>query len=119
MPRKPKRPCAYPGCSILSEDRYCKEHKKKVNRDYDKYSRKQDIRKMYGRCWSRIRKRYVKENPFCEECFKKGLLIPVDEVHHIIPLSAGGTHDSNNLMSLCRSCHTKKHMEIGDRCIRR
>lgn len=74
---------------------------------------------MYGRCWSRIRKRYVYVHPFCEECFKKGILTLVDEVHHIIPLSAGGTHDSNNLMSLCKSCHTKKHMEIGGRCIRR
>lgn len=40
---------------------------------------------------------------------------PAEEVHHIIPLSQGGTHRNDNLMSLCQSCHTKIHLEIGDR----
>lgn len=46
-------------------------------------------------------------------------MIPVEEVHHIIPLSQGGTHAPENLMSLCRSCHNKMHLEIGDRSVRR
>ena len=37
------------------------------------------------------------------------------EVHHIIPLSQGGTHRNDTQMSLCQSCHTKIHLEIGDR----
>ena len=37
------------------------------------------------------------------------------EVHHILPISQGGTHDRSNLMSLCQSCHTKIHHDIGDR----
>ncbi|NMA99968.1 MAG: HNH endonuclease, partial [Firmicutes bacterium] len=27
----------------------------------------------------------------------------------------GGTHDTSNLLSLCRSCHNKLHIELGDR----
>ena len=50
-----------------------------------------------------------------EECRKIGRLVPAEEVHHKIPISQGGTHAKENLMSLCRSCHTKIHHEIGDR----
>lgn len=34
---------------------------------------------------------------------------------HILPISQGGTHDASNLMSLCQSCHTRIHHELGDR----
>ena len=46
---------------------------------------------------------------------KEGKIIPAVEVHHKIPISQGGAHARENLMSLCRSCHTKIHHEIGDR----
>jgi 5-methylcytosine-specific restriction protein A len=36
-------------------------------------------------------------------------------VHHIIPLSKGGTHDSANLMSLCVSCHSRITARDGGR----
>ena len=73
MPRKPKRPCSFPGCPKLTEGR------------------------------------------FCEECQKKGLLRPVEEVHHKLPLAEGGTHDEENLVSLCQPCHARIHAERGDR----
>lgn len=39
----------------------------------------------------------------------------MEEVHHILPVSRGGRHNKENLMSLCRSCHNKIHIEMGDR----
>jgi 5-methylcytosine-specific restriction protein A len=48
-------------------------------------------------------------------CLKEGRLTPVQEVHHILPVSKGGTHARDNLMSLCQSCHTKIHHDLGDR----
>lgn len=42
-------------------------------------------------------------------------LTPVEEVHHIPPISKGGTHSQDNLMSVCRSCHNKIHIERGER----
>lgn len=117
MPRKPKRPCRYPSCARLAEDgeQYCGEHKKLTDSQYNRYTRSPDVHRKYGRAWKRIRDRYAAEHPFCEKCFEQGRLVPVQEVHHIVPISQGGTHDADNLMSLCQSCHTKMHHEIGDR----
>jgi len=33
-------------------------------------------------------------------------------VHHIIPLEKGGTHDAENLITLCRKCHRRRHQEL-------
>ena len=115
MPRKPKRPCSYPGCPNLTEGQYCKEHEAAARRQYNKYERSADVNKKYGRAWKRIRDRYAAAHPLCEVCLKEGRLTPVDEVHHIVPISQGGTHARDNLMSLCRSCHTKIHHDLGAR----
>lgn len=115
MPRKPKKPCAYPGCPNLTEGRYCPEHQMKVNSEYEKYGRDPRTKKRYGRAWKRIRDKYVMEHPFCELCFQRGVIVPVEEVHHKKPLSEGGTHDRSNLIALCKSCHSRIHAERGDR----
>ena len=115
MPRSPKKPCAYPGCAKLTDRRFCPEHEKLDRDRYNKYERSPDANCKYGRAWKRIRDRYVTEHPLCEMCLKEGKLTPVEEVHHIKPISQGGTHARSNLMSLCQSCHTKIHHEIGDR----
>jgi len=115
MPRKPKQPCAYPGCPRLSDERYCEEHRKLMAKQYSRYKRSPDSNKKYGRSWREVRERYVAAHPLCERCLQDGRLTPVEEVHHIKPVSQGGTNDASNLMSLCQSCHTKIHFEMGDR----
>lgn len=115
MPYKPKRPCSWPGCPNQTHGRYCEEHQKQENARYEKYDRDPAVRRRYGRAWSRIRASYVKEHPFCEKCFERGIIVPVEEVHHIVPLSEGGTHARDNLISLCKSCHSRIHAERGDR----
>lgn len=117
MPYKPKRPCAYPGCPKLavSGGQYCVEHKKQTDKTYNRYSRSEDVNRTYGRSWKRIRDRYIQQHPLCERCQKEGRLTPVDEVHHILPVSQGGRSTQDNLMSLCRSCHNLIHVELGDR----
>lgn len=116
MPRRPKRPCSYPGCPRLTDGRYCEEHAKVMNKTYEKYGRdKEAVRRRYGRAWKRIRDSYVKTHPFCELCFEKGMIVPVEEVHHKVPLAEGGTHDRSNLISLCKSCHSRIHAGRGDR----
>ena len=115
MPKKPRRPCSYPGCPNLCDGQYCEEHRKQARRQYDKYERSPYVNKKYGRAWKRIRDRYVAEHPLCEMCLEQGKLTPVDEVHHVLPVSKGGTHARGNLMARCRSCHKKIHHELGDR----
>ena len=51
IPRKPKKPCAYPGCPNLTEGRYCPEHRSKVNSEYEKYGRDPRTKK---RLWIRF-----------------------------------------------------------------
>ena len=115
MPRKPKRPCAYPGCPNTSNSQYCEAHTKLMDKHYYKFQRDPAINKRYGAEWRAIRSVYVAKNPLCEQCYKQGRLTPVQEVHHIKALSRGGTHDSSNLMSLCKSCHSRITALEGDR----
>lgn len=117
MPRAPLRGCAASGCPQRAEpgSQYCAEHKRLADRQYDAYTRSPDHHKKYGRAWKRIRDRYVRSHPVCERCLAEGRITPVEEVHHIVPVSKGGQHVDNNLMSLCQSCHTKIHIEMGER----
>lgn len=115
MPYKPKRPCSQPGCPELTHRRYCEKHAKQEARRYERYMRDPETRKRYGRKWMRIRDRYISEHPLCERCEKHGKLIPAKEVHHIIPLSEGGTNDESNLMALCTSCHSEITAREGGR----
>lgn len=115
MPTKPKKPCGFPGCPKLTHARYCEEHTRVMNTRYNKYERPYDSSERYGSAWRRIRNKYIKEHPLCEECEKNGRLTPAKEVHHILPLEKGGTHDESNLMALCKSCHSRITAEMGDR----
>lgn len=115
MPRKPKHPCSHPGCPNLTDRRFCEEHEKLANRNYDKYERDKAAKRKYGRAWKRIRDKYVSLHPFCEICYEHGILVETEEVHHKKPLREGGTHDRENLIALCKSCHSRIHAERGDR----
>ena len=115
VPTKPKRPCSYPGCPRLTDSQYCEEHRKEARQKYDKYERSPDVNRKYGRAWKRIRDRYYAVHPYCERCYAEGRMTPAEEVHHILPVSKGGRHTDDNLMSLCRSCHNKVHYALGDR----
>ena len=115
MPRKPKRPCSFPGCPKLTDGRFCEEHAKQEAARYEKYDRDPAMRKRYGRTWKRIRDRYIAAHPLCEECKKNEKITLAQEVHHIIPLSKGGTHEESNLMSLCTSCHSTITARKGGR----
>ena len=35
-----------------------------------------------------------------------------DQVHHIVPISKGGTHDVSNLVFLCNLCHEDQHLHL-------
>lgn len=116
MPKKPKRSCSYPDCPSLTDGRYCEKHEKLTNKQYEHYGRKYRKNERYGTTWRKVRDLYIKAHHFCEECFcKHGILKPAEHVHHIKPLEKGGTNEADNLMSLCKSCHSKLHAKRGDR----
>lgn len=68
----------------------------------------------YTGCPALVTGRYCAEHPFCEKCYERGVLVPVEEIHHKLPLSEGGTHDQSNLIALCKSCHSQIHAKRGD-----
>ena len=115
VPSKPKRPCSFPGCPRLTNGRFCEEHARVEAKRYEQYDRDPETRRRYGRVWKRIRDAYVQQHPVCELCQRDGRLVATEEVHHKVPLAEGGTHDRNNLISLCKACHAKIHAERGDR----
>ena len=53
MPRKPKRPCSYPGCPNLTDGRFCPEHEKMEAKRYERYDRDPNTKRRYGRAWKR------------------------------------------------------------------
>lgn len=53
-----------------------------------------------------VRKR---DNNQCVDCRLRGILTKCKDVHHLIPLSRGGTTTMGNLMCLCATCHEKRH----------
>ncbi|MCK4787508.1 MAG: HNH endonuclease [Desulfobacteraceae bacterium] len=58
----------------------------------------------------------MRKHPTCEECLKDGRIIPAKVVDHITPIKQGGNkYDSDNLQSLCISCHNRKSVEEGSR----
>lgn len=117
MPSKPKRPCRMVGCGRLCGDgeQYCSEHKQVTEKHYNKFQRDPQTNKRYGRAWKRIRDRYIKAHPLCEQCKQSGRVVAAEEVHHILPLSQGGGNETENLMALCKPCHSKITAESGDR----
>lgn len=64
----------------------------------------------------------VRDRFACTECGESGLYkneygiyIPASvglEVHHIVPISKGGTDRLDNLETLCTTCHYKRHGRV-------
>ena len=111
MPRKPKRPCRYGSCPNLTDSKsgYCEKHEKPMQRHYERFTRGYRQHERYGSAWRKIRDRHLAREPLCEMCKEHGRFVAATLVHHIKPLGDGGTHDDENLMSLCVSCHEKIH----------
>jgi len=50
----------------------------------------------------------IKQRTKCRDCGRKKKKESF-EIHHIIPISKGGTNLINNLILLCPVCHKKRH----------
>lgn len=103
MPRKPKRPCRYPGCPNLSDGVYCEVHRAL-------FARENAASRGYGSQWRTARARFLRSHPLCAECMKHGNLTPATVVDHIIPHRGDMKlfWDESNWQALCESCHNHK-----------
>ncbi|XCB30978.1 HNH endonuclease [Arcanobacterium hippocoleae] len=115
MPVKPATPCSQPGCPELTHNQFCPAHAKTEDQRYRRYQRDAKINRRYGSAWRKIRNRYITAHPLCEDCLNTGRVTPAQEVHHILPLEHGGSHDETNLRALCKPCHSRQSALDGDR----
>lgn len=61
-----------------------------------------------GRAAVRLRELFLRANPLCAECLKRGIVRAAAEVDHVIALFKGGADDESNKQSLCLDCHKTK-----------
>ena len=51
---------------------------------------------------------YLRKHPLCADCAEYGQATAATEVHHMIALRDGGSHDECNLLALCHRCHSRR-----------
>ena len=104
----PKRPCPAPGCGELVDRGYCSNHNPSVQRDK---LRGTAHSRGYDRDWDRVRRQALKRDDYlCVKHRKLGMLVPADEVDHIIPVDVwpAGRLVLSNTQSLCHPHHVEK-----------
>lgn len=64
----------------------------------------------------RKKKVYQRDDYICQQCGARGGRNGTHELHahHKVPKSKGGSHDLDNLVTLCKECHENKHPHMGD-----
>lgn len=123
----PKVICKKIGCKKLIEKGlnygYCDEHKAfgeaKIKEDtkvryaeYDKRRDKKLVSFYHGVKWKQLRDYIInRDNYLCQDCLRSNRLVAAEEVHHIIEVKEDWDkrYDEANLVSLCKSCHRRRH----------
>ena len=69
-----------------------------------------------SKAWKDTRDYIIRRDGYlCADCMRAGKYTPAEEVHHIIELTPENITDEritlnpDNLISLCRECHRKRH----------
>ena len=114
--RKPRRPCAHPGCQQWATDgSYCAKHvaevREKLKARRAEFTRRADDERAsandrgYTFAWRKARKAWIIRHPLCAICGQ-----PATDVDHIIPHRGNRElfWDSSNWQSLCHECHSRK-----------
>lgn len=62
--------------------------------------------------WNKVKNSYKKNHQLCELCLNEGNKTPCSDIHHIKPVSLGGEPLSiDNLIALCKDCHSDVHSD--------
>ena len=93
---------------------YLNKPKKQKNRSVNREGRQKIYQSVE---WKKLRLAKLKANPLCEVCLTKGIVKPAIDVHHINSFMNYSDNkrlqlafDYNNLQSLCKECHSEKHL---------
>jgi len=108
MPTRAGTPCRHRTCTGVVQNGVCSQcggQRTAKDRAYDK--RRPGVR-YADRTWRKMRKMQLAHEPLCRDCKKQGTTRLATEAHHIEKRRAGGEDSFDNLMSLCKSCHSKR-----------
>jgi 5-methylcytosine-specific restriction enzyme A len=124
MPGRPLKPCNKIGCTNLTRDRYCEQHKhlaerrersRKNDKEYDKHKRNQQAKVFYhSREWERLRQAALaRDHYLCQHCLRDNRITRAVIVDHIVPISVDWSKrlSLDNTQSLCHPCHNRKTAE--------
>jgi 5-methylcytosine-specific restriction protein A len=118
MPYAPPHPCGYPGCAVLvkTRDSRCEGHRTQEQKKFE-LQRCSAATRGYGSRWRAARSAFLRNNPLCVECQKKGILKAATVVDHIVPHKGdqGLFWDQSNWQALCAHCHSRKTAEKDGR----
>jgi 5-methylcytosine-specific restriction protein A len=106
MPRRPRKPCAQPGCpALIAIGRYCLPHERDA--DHVRGSRHE---RGYGTDHERWRRDVLALHPYCNDPYERHPteMVPSTVADHIKPVRLGGEWTIENGQGLCNSCHAVK-----------
>ena len=71
--------------------------------------------------WKKARSMVLSRDKICQDCIARGIVTPIAEVHHIVPLESIKSvsefyrmaFDLHNLIGLCKDCHHLRHQTLG------
>lgn len=104
MPTRAKRICVHPGCAAVCAGPRCEKHQ------HDPSGRPGANENGYTYRWQRARLMFLRQNPLCITCWRKGLTEAATVVDHVIPHRRDQERfwDRTNWQALCARCHNAK-----------
>ena len=108
---KREKLCAFPGCRVLTDSRFCPTHVRSTSY-HTSPSARESKQFLNSAVWLKLRALKLSMTPWCEECDRNGVKIsvPASQVDHIEPRDKRPDLKLtlSNLQSLCDGCHGKK-----------
>lgn len=87
------------------------------SREGEDQKRKERQKVYHSARWRRLSSSYLLHHPLCEICQQKGIIKAAEDVHHIDSFTKyeglemwSKALNPNNLMALCKECHTNIHL---------
>lgn len=126
MPSRKLQPCNRVDCNRLTRGTYCDDHQEEIdlkrqnNRSYtdrryniDRKTRDKESYTFYhSNEWQELRMNaLVRDSGLCQDCKLMNKVTPAEQVHHIVAIKNAWDKrfNINNLISLCKNCHNKRH----------
>jgi 5-methylcytosine-specific restriction protein A len=108
MPERAPTPCNNNKCMGLVRNGVCDQcgvQRRGKDRAYDR-GRGTAAQRGYDTTWRKLRRMHLAQEPLCHDCKQRGVITVGVDVHHILAKRDGGDNSADNLMTLCKSCHS-------------